>query len=340
MPNISPRPTKLPTVFVGSQAVAAGLLSPSQLRGPLVHRVLHGVYRPSWVPLTHRLKCQAAALILPEGAAITGKSAASVRGVELAKPDDPVEIRTPVGVFVSQRQGISVRESTEVIEPQIHHGIPLAQPLLMAFDLAARSPIPDGVAALDATIRAGHLTTAELEDWLITSRANNVLRVRECASLIDPRAGCIAESLLRVRLAQHEVFGIPNYPIRHDGRIIARATLGLPSDQIALFYRPTPPRWRAAHRATDFVPGAAPSPLPDYIGPESIPAVTTGRTIAQIRRSMAAARAAGWRTILVTDPEIAEPAELIAYLNRSRTATSAIVNNRPKWQPFPQALSA
>src|SRR4029079_2942557 len=90
MPRTANRPTQdLPPVFLGRDAVAEGVLTINQLRGPLVERVVQGVYRPSWVPLTHTLACQAVALVLPDVACVTGLSAATVRGVPLLRATDP-----------------------------------------------------------------------------------------------------------------------------------------------------------------------------------------------------------------------------------------------------------
>ncbi|WP_165944033.1 hypothetical protein [Saccharopolyspora karakumensis] len=55
-------------------------------------RVFHGVYTTPTTPLTHALKCAAAALTAPEDSVITGRSAATLRGVDLAGFGDPVEV--------------------------------------------------------------------------------------------------------------------------------------------------------------------------------------------------------------------------------------------------------
>jgi hypothetical protein len=82
-------------VFRGSDAIAAGILTPGRLRGPEFERLFRDVYVRASTRVTHELRCRAASLALPNGAAITGRSAATVRGVRTAWPEDPVEILAP-----------------------------------------------------------------------------------------------------------------------------------------------------------------------------------------------------------------------------------------------------
>jgi hypothetical protein len=97
----------VPSVFVGSAAVAEGLVTATQLRGRSIRPVLHGVYRPAWVELTHELRCRAAMLVLPSCALLTGRSAAAVHGVELARTLDDVEVVMPLGTRASRLRGVA-----------------------------------------------------------------------------------------------------------------------------------------------------------------------------------------------------------------------------------------
>ena len=65
-------PSLVRRYFRGSAAVRRGLLTPNQLHGPAWRRLFRDVYVDADVPLTHELRCHAAELILPAGAAITG----------------------------------------------------------------------------------------------------------------------------------------------------------------------------------------------------------------------------------------------------------------------------
>ncbi|MDQ3760358.1 MAG: hypothetical protein M3460_01230 [Actinomycetota bacterium] len=67
-------------VFRGPEAVAAGVLTADQLRGPQFRRLYRDVYLPAAMPVTHPVCCEAVALALPTAAVITGRSAATLRG--------------------------------------------------------------------------------------------------------------------------------------------------------------------------------------------------------------------------------------------------------------------
>ncbi len=78
-------------VFRGSRVVAEGVLTPKQLRSSAWVRLRQDVYADATLPRTHRLMVSAVGLVLPSGAAFTGRSAAVLRGMDgLGQPDEPV----------------------------------------------------------------------------------------------------------------------------------------------------------------------------------------------------------------------------------------------------------
>ncbi|HEX4103774.1 MAG TPA: hypothetical protein VHY21_25080 [Pseudonocardiaceae bacterium] len=83
--------TDLAGVFRGTEALAAGAVAKDQLRGPAVRRLFRDVYLPAGMGFTHQQRCEGAALLAPPQAVLTGRSAATMLGVELARPADPVE---------------------------------------------------------------------------------------------------------------------------------------------------------------------------------------------------------------------------------------------------------
>jgi hypothetical protein len=227
----------LPDVFVGSDAVAQGLLTARQLRGPFVERVLQGVYRPSWVPLTHKLQCQAACLVLPEDAVISGASAASVLGVHIARPGDTVLAVVPEGVKAPKRGGVRVRTSQRPVPVgRLLDGVRLAEANRLALDAVAGLDLPDATARLDALVRAGLLDVQAFRRWLEEHRVHHV-RAAACAvELVDPRAESLPESRTRVLLHQDGIVTVPQFRVRVDGRVIARVDLALPELKIAIEY--------------------------------------------------------------------------------------------------------
>jgi hypothetical protein len=150
------RPTDLCGVFRGSDAVTSGVLTADQLRGPYFRRLYRDVYLPAGMPITHSLRCEGAALVLPTAAVLTGRSAATLRGIPLARATDPVEIVMPLETRIARRSDLGVRRSdltAKEFTPWL--GIGLATPLRTSLDLLLDRTLPDAVADLDAVLRAG-----------------------------------------------------------------------------------------------------------------------------------------------------------------------------------------
>lgn len=231
------RIAELPLLFRGSEAVAAGVLTSAQLRGPLVRRVLRGIYRPVAVPDSHELRCRAAGMVLPPRAMITGRSAATARGIPLATTRDPVEVLCHPEARLDRRPEITVRKLEHLpARPERWHGTWLAPPYRMAFDLAARRSVGEGVAALDAVCRSGGLDLAGWRTWLEDQHGHGVVAVRAAAELVDPRAGSTPESLLRVVLVRAGIDVEPQHEVRVRGRLVARVDLALVQWRVAVEY--------------------------------------------------------------------------------------------------------
>jgi very-short-patch-repair endonuclease len=276
------RPTApLPDVFIGSQAVNEGLLTVRQLRGEYVERVIQGVYRPAWVPLTHQLKCRAANLVLPETAVVSGASAATLLGLALARADDDVSVSLPESCTAPNRSGIRLRR---VRDPHLRgrplDGVRMANPRRIAFDAAVGQPLAQATATLDALVRHGIIDAGDLRQWLATCHDNHVVAVRRAAELIDPRAESLPESVTRVHLVEAGFDVVPQYRVVVDSRVIARVDLALPELKIAIEYDG---RWHESdvQRARD-------------------------------NERLAALRAAGWIVIVVTAELLRHPRKLVA----------------------------
>lgn len=155
-------------VFRGSEAVASGGLTHGQLRGPGFVRLFRDVYLPAGIPVTHEIRCQGAALALPDEAVITGRSAATLRGVVLARPWDPIELVVPLRSRIARRQGLDVRRTDlETTEWREWHGIGLATPERTALDVLLDRSLPDAGADLDVLLGSGLLSGARCRPrWL------------------------------------------------------------------------------------------------------------------------------------------------------------------------------
>lgn len=224
-------------LFRGSEAVHAGILTPAQLRGPLVTNLYRDVYVDAATPVTHEVRCQGATLFLPADAVITGRSAATVRGVPLARAEDPVEIIAPLQRRIGRRSGIDLRRTA--LSSQDHqpwHGGRLATPLRMALDLALDRPLPEAVADLDTVLRARLVDVAELAGLVAGRSDRGIVRARRAVGLTDPRAESRPESMVRVHLMLAGLQPVPQYWIEDGSGRIARTDLAFPEQKVAVEY--------------------------------------------------------------------------------------------------------
>ena len=230
--------TRLPGVFVGSHAVAAGVLTPHQLRTWSLRRLVQGVYADPELEFDHRLRCRGVALLLPPGAAIGGHSAAAWYGAPFAAPTDPVTVLRPADVLWRGPRGVRVhRTELGLDDVRTTEDVPLSSPQRTAWDLAALESLPTAVAALDAMVRGGRLTVPELV--ALADRGSGrwgVSRVRRAVPLVDPRAESPPESRVRVALVLAGLAPHPQFEVRHGGHLVARVDLGWPEARLALEY--------------------------------------------------------------------------------------------------------
>lgn len=223
--------------FRGSEAVGAGVLTAPQLRGPAVRRLFQDVYVPAAIPDTHELRCEAAALVLHPEAVITGRSAATLRGVPLARTKDSIELVVPEAVRIFRRTGLDIRRTERRDDESQPWGrIGLATPLRMGLDLLLDRALPDAVADLDAVLRAGLVDRSELRRMLSQRRDRGIVSARRAEELADPRAESPPESRMRVWLVLDGLRPEPQYWIEDSRGRLVRADLAFPEQQVAVEY--------------------------------------------------------------------------------------------------------
>jgi very-short-patch-repair endonuclease len=227
----------LPLLFRGSETVACGVLTQAQLRGTAVHRLCRDIYTLSGTQVTHELRCRALAMALPQGTVITGRSAATVRGIRLCWPEDDVQVLAPLGARLGRRSGLDVRR-TDVApdEWEPWAGGRIATPLRMALDLLLARPLPDAVADLDAVLRAGKVDRNTVARMLAERSDNGIVVARRAVELADPRAESLPESKLRVHLVLDGLDPVPQYWLEDRAGRIARVDVALPEHKLAIEY--------------------------------------------------------------------------------------------------------
>lgn len=229
--------SELSGAFRGSEAIAAGLATRKQLASFRYRRVFRDVYVPATTALTHELRCACAALVLPADAVITGRSAATLGGVPLTLPGDPVEVVAGLQTRLFRRAGVDLRRcEVRPDEAQPWSRVRLATPRRSAFDLLLDRALPDAVADLDAVLRAGLVGRAELELFLTGRHDRGIVQARRALELADPRAQSRPESQLRVHLVLDGLNPEVQFRVYHAGRWVATVDLAFPYHRLAVEY--------------------------------------------------------------------------------------------------------
>lgn len=227
--------------FRGSQAISERIVTPKQLRSPLFVRLFRDVYLPAAMPVTHDLRCRAAALVLPEHAVLTGHSAASIYGLNLASPADPVELVVREGEHFRPHPGMNVRRvfllpDEHIVRQDIRVATPDRMALDLLFNTKLRKSLGAAVAALDVVLRHGLVDLAALRDLVSERRDHGVVRARHAVALADPRAESVPESLLRVLLTRAGIAVTPQVEVCCFGRFVGRVDLAVDGSHIAVEY--------------------------------------------------------------------------------------------------------
>lgn len=231
------RRPELPDAFCGSDAVAAGALTRKELRGPQVRRLVRGVYCPGATRITHQLRCQAALMVAPESAVLTGASALTVHGVRLAGPADPVHLVVPPQEqFLLGRDVLVHRRIVSPDEAAAWQDRRLATPLRATVDLLLGRPVLDAVPDLDRVLRFGLVGAVQLEAHLATRHDRGVVLARRSVELADARAESPMESWTRVVLALDGLFPTPQLEIRDEQGFVARVDLAFAAQRVAVEY--------------------------------------------------------------------------------------------------------
>ncbi|MEV0268410.1 DUF559 domain-containing protein [Hamadaea sp. NPDC050747] len=237
--------------------LAAGLLTRDELRGPRWRRLFRGIYVDAEIPVDHRLRCSAAALLLPPGGAIALLSAAALWDVPLLGPDDPVTVVVPLGTSLRTQNHLVVRRMVlDSDDLASRFGMPVTSLLRTAFDVARLLPRADAVVALDAIFHRRKVSSDQVRSYLDAHAGRPQTRsARTALSLSDKRAESVMETKLRLVLLDG---GLPPPALQvrisrvlPDGRIriLARVDLAYEEWKLAIEYDGDHHREQAAYRA-------------------------------------------------------------------------------------------
>lgn len=297
-----PRPHRPPelrsTVFRGSAAVRAGLLTRHQLHSSAWRRLFPDVYACATLKVTHELRTAAVTEFVLPGAVASTRSAAVLWDVGLAGDTDDVEVTVPAACRSGAVPGVRVtRRSLSPEDATVRRGVAVTTPLRTALDLGRLQPVDDAVIALDRFLSTGLVFLDEVRGAAELATGRDCRRIRAAVDLADGLAESPQET--RLRLLIHRA-GLPRpiaqYRIRVDGRLVARADFAWPELRLALEY--------------DGAWHGEPSQF------------------RRDRQRLNRLTAAGWRVIFVTAADLRDPVALIARIAQALGLTPRSARSR------------
>lgn len=298
MARVDPRPGQVrgwPVAFRGSEAVAAGLVRWSTLRGPRFRRIFPDVYALVCEQRDDLLTERAASVLVGEQGVLCGFSAARVLGADCAPRGAPQEV-SACGARVRPRPGLVVRR--EALLPEeitVVRGLRVTTALRTVFDLVRRAPDAVGaVGALDALANAGTFAPERvLEVAARHPGVRGMSALDEAVRRADARSGSPMETRMRLLLVGA---GLPvpelQYPVQDPvAGTVVWLDLAYPDLRIGIEYegpdhlRPDRVR-RDIRRGTDLVDHGW--RIYRFVGHDVLG--TPDRTVAMIRRGIERAR--------------------------------------------------
>ena len=228
----------LPPFYSAASARAAGLTR-SQLRGSRFLRLAHDLTVRLDDAIDEHERLGLLATLLPADAAFSHATAAALLGAFIDAPQRPHVALTPRRVL-PQHAALVIHGRrlgpADVVE---HRGLCVTSGAQTFLDLAPLLPPWELVAVGDALWRHEHLSPDRLAERLLRAdRVRGVVRARDCAPLLSPKAMSRPESVMRYWLVQSPLPDPrPQIPV-HDrwGREVTHADLGYDEWKVALEY--------------------------------------------------------------------------------------------------------
>ncbi|OBH95132.1 DUF559 domain-containing protein [Mycobacterium sp. E2733] len=186
--------------FLGSEALAAGLMTPYELRTR--YTALHkDVYALKDAELTAVLRAKAAWLRSRRRGILAGFSASAMHG---SKWIDPTLTAAIIDTNRSPSTGVKVwEERIEADEIAVVEGMRVTTPARTALDLARRCRMGVAVAAIDALVQATDLKMVDVELLVDRYRGRRGMkRARAALQLVDGGAQSPKETWLRLLLIE------------------------------------------------------------------------------------------------------------------------------------------
>lgn len=187
--------------FRVADALDAGVTR-RQLAGPRFRRVFHGVRVAAALPESLGLRCAAAELILPSGAAFAGLTAAAVAKLPVP-PSAEITARVPPGERRPQVIGMRILEGAWAPESVVtYRGRRITTGPQTLLDCAA-GPLDERQLIIlgDAMLNRGWTDVTELREFIARCRRRHGVRaLRTAVPQMEPRAQSPGETRARLNL--------------------------------------------------------------------------------------------------------------------------------------------
>jgi hypothetical protein len=222
--------------FIGSEAIAAGALTKTQL-ATRCRRLFPDVYALRDIDVDTELRAKAGWLWTRRRGVVAGFAAAALHGSKWANDAHVVELihdnrRSPPGIQTH-------RDRIEEDEIDLVNGIPVTSPARTALDFGCWYSTMAAVAGIDSLARAIAVKPADIELLIRRyARRRGIRRARQAIELFDSGAQSPKESWLRVVLIQA---GLPRpqtqIPVLDEyGNPIAYLDMGWEDVKVAVEY--------------------------------------------------------------------------------------------------------
>lgn len=224
--------------FTQAEALKLGVTR-RQLQGSSYRRLGSCLYCWADVKDSPLLTLTAIARRLPSGAALSGRTAAWLHGIDI-EPCDPIEVTIPESFQRSRFPGASVRRAALTIGEIVRRsGLPTTSALRTVADLTGRNSLTEGVVVADQFLHARLVSIARLRAHVDKHpRAKGIARLRRVIDLAEPKTESAMETRLRMLLV---LAGLPRpevqVPICDDeGRFLGRPDLLYHDQRSAIEY--------------------------------------------------------------------------------------------------------
>jgi hypothetical protein len=222
--------------FSRAQARAAGIRL-REVLGPQFHKIFYDSYVSSSVPITTRLRAEAALSLSASGSYISHHTAAELWGGVVPKCSD-VHLTVPGVSPRSRRRGIRAHATTSPTMTSRFQGLPISSPTQSFLDLANTLDLVELVVLRDSLVKGKHVTPDSLVMAASQWAGSGASRARRAARFVRKGVDSPKETQLRMLLV---LAGLPeptvNVIIRNlDGSWRMRFDLSCPGLKLIIEY--------------------------------------------------------------------------------------------------------